>query len=149
MSEALNDLISFMDVSFERGACRCGRCADAPTEPEKHQPNGHTVNLTFFEMSLKGQPDPKAFKSLVEKALPNLLDGEEHNYLQLGAEVGDQGRAICLIGLGHLLGLWKALSPDTIMPFLDQATKQTMAGQGFLSLQAKNNDMTPKQGESQ
>jgi len=117
-----------------RGACTCGKCFDAPDNPKKKQPNGHTVNLTFFKVAAKGG-DKDIFLSLVKREYPNWLNGEEHNYLQVGGDMGDQGIALMTIGLGHLLGAWKALTPDTLMPFLPEDLKQKMAGQGMVSLQ--------------
>ena len=49
--------------------------------------------------------------------------------------MGDQGIGLMTIGLGHLLDVWKALSPDTIMPSMPEDLKQQMAGRGLVSLQ--------------
>lgn len=50
--------------------------------------------------------------------------------------VGDSGirLALRMMGMGHLLGIWKLLSPDTVMPFLDDETKKMMAGNGMVSI---------------
>lgn len=117
-----------------RGACTCGKCFDAPDHPEKKQPDGHTVNLTFFKVASKGG-DKEEFLALVQKEHSGWLDGKEHNYLQVGGDMGDQGIALMTIGLGHLLCAWKALTPDILMPFLPEDLKQKMAGQGMVSLQ--------------
>lgn len=44
----------------QRGPCTCGRCADAPPEPEKHQPGGHTVDMMFFKVSVQEGPARKS-----------------------------------------------------------------------------------------
>lgn len=134
MMNAIQELNQFVATHVERGACKCGHCCDGVSDPANAQPKGHTVNLTFFEVSVKNDPTTEQLTELVKKALPELLDGSEYNYIQLGGDLGDQGAALMLIGLGDLLGLWKALSPDTTMPFLDEGTKKMMAGQGMVAL---------------
>ncbi|MEW6613913.1 MAG: hypothetical protein AB1401_00355 [Thermodesulfobacteriota bacterium] len=128
-------LYDYVSAYAERGACTCGRCYDAPENPEETQPDGHTVDLTFFKVAAKGG-DKDTFLSLVRAEHPGWLDGKEHSYIHVGAEMGDQGIALMTIGLGHLLGAWKALSPDTMMPFLPSDLKQQMAGRGMVSLQS-------------
>lgn len=127
-------LANYVFSHTKRGACTCGKCFDAPKNPEEKQPIGHTVNLTFFQIALNGG-DKDEFLALVKQEYPSWLDGKEHSYIQLGIDMGDQGIALMTIGLGHLLGAWKALSPDTIMPFLSKDLKQQMAGQGMVLLQ--------------
>ena len=117
-----------------RGACTCGKCFDVHENPKEKQPIGHTVNLTFFQVTSKGG-DKDEFLALVKQEYPGWLDGKEHCYIHVGYDMGDQGIALMTIGLGHLLGAWKALTPDTIMPFLPEDLKQQMAGQGMVSLQ--------------
>ena len=112
----------------------CGRCDAALKYPSQHQPNGHTVNLTFFEVAKEGG-DAIQFLLLVKKEYPTWLDGKEHSYIEVGADMGDLGIALITIGLGHLLGVWSALSPDTVMPSLPDALKMQMAGAGMVSLQ--------------
>jgi hypothetical protein len=93
-----------------RGACTCGKCLDAPDDPKEKQPHRHTVDLTFFKVAANGG-DKEEFLSLVKQEYPHWLDGTEHSYLQVGADMGDQGIALMTIGLGDLLGVWRALSP--------------------------------------
>jgi len=66
----------------------------------------------------------------------NPLDGNEHNYLELGGWVGDQGLALRLMGLGAQVGLWDLLTPRTMMPgLLPDDLVQKMAGMGMISIQ--------------
>lgn len=129
-------LVEYVLAHALRGACTCGKCIDAPPAPELNQPGGHTVDLTFFKVAANGGSKEELL-ALVEQEFPHWLDGKEHSYIELGAELGDQGLALETIGLGHLLGLWTALSPDTMMPFLPAETKQMMAGNGLVALQSK------------
>lgn len=147
------NLSDYVMCHVERGACRCGRCEDAPNYPEKHQPqadtleekvanelageNLHTVNLTFFEVKAVNDPKKEEFLALVKAEFPQWLDSKEHGYLEVGADVGDQGLALMTIGLGGLVKAWDVLSPETVMPFLPPELKMTMAERGLVCLQAR------------
>jgi len=52
------------------------------------------------------------------------------SYIELGAWIGDQGRAIKLIGLGGALGLWDVITPQTLGVTGDEAGK--LMGMGML-----------------
>ncbi len=126
-----------------RGDCRCGLCIDAADSPE--QPAGHTADLVFFEVSKTEEANEVEFRSLIEDEFPDWLNGEEHNYIQMGAEIGDQGAALMAMGLGSLLGLWNLITPKTL-GISDEAALQ-MAGVGMLSIMAykpeeKSDDQT-------
>lgn len=53
----MQELIEYVRQHSERGACCCGKCCDAPENPESKQPTGHTANLEFFEVSAINGPD--------------------------------------------------------------------------------------------
>jgi len=138
-------LNEYVRKHVERGECQCGKCADAPPNPESKQPVGHTVDLTFCKVKLKGEPRAEELRELIKAhngafGELDLFDKKEHNYLEIGAWLGDQGCAIMLIGMGHLLGLWHALSPDTMLPFLPQDTKMEMAENGMVCLQSSEGE---------
>lgn len=137
-------LTNYVSIYAIRGACTCGKCIDAPTNPEEHQPDGHTIDLTFFKVAAKNGADADNFRSLVEKEFPHWLDGKEHSYLQCGGDIGDQGLALMAFGLGHLLGVWKCLCPETMMPFLAEPLKQAMAGKGMIAINAKPEEAKQK-----
>lgn len=133
--DKMSKLGEYVMAHTERGACRCGHCCDAPENPEEHQPNGHTVDLFFFEVSKRGGPDPDQMRELVQEheGVHNevdLFDGGEHGYMELGGWIGDQGLAMQMMGLGALLGLWKVFQPRLLGIPDDLA--QTMAGQGMV-----------------
>jgi len=54
------------------------------------------------------------------------------SYIEVGAEIGDQGAAFQLFALGHVLGLWKVITPATMGIHGDDALK--MAGSGFIMI---------------
>ena len=125
-------LYEFVNKYSIRGACMCGRCIDAPENPGARQPEGHTVDLTFFKVGLNGEPDAGRFRELACPYMPT----RETSYITLGAEVGDQGFALQLMGLGHLLGIWRAQSPETMFGGLvDDDLKQEMAGSGLVTFE--------------
>ena len=125
-------LYEFVNTYSVRGACMCGKCVDALENPGAHQPDGHTVDLTFFKVGLNGKPDAEQFRKLARPHIPI----RETSYITLGAEVGDQGFALQLMGLGHLLGVWRALSPETMFGgLLDDKLKREMAGKGLVTFE--------------
>lgn len=139
----MKNLHDYVNQYAERGACKCGRCADAPPNPEQHQPTGHTADVIFFEVSAREGADAETLKRLVRENKAgdygdvDVLDGKEHNYLELGGWIGDQGLALTLMGLGAVLGVWKLFTPKTLLgkDGPDDLVQQ-MAGQGFVSVQA-------------
>ena len=128
------NLIEYVKTFAIRGACTCGRCIDAPANPEQHQPDGHTADLMFFKVAMKDGATAEAFKVCVEDEFPHWLDGEEHSYLECGANIGDQGMALMAFGLGKLLDVWELLTPNSIMPSLPDDLKQQMAGSGMITI---------------
>jgi len=127
-----------------RTACQCGRCVVSGGDSEA---KGTTsAKLTFFDVFLKCGPGEERPSAEVLRVLirehrgefceVNPLDGAEHNFMELGGWLGDQETALRFIGLCDLLGLGKCLSPDTLLPFVDDATKKMMAGSGMVALKA-------------
>ena len=115
----MTNLNDYVLAHSRRGACQCGRCADAVANPSKCQPGGHTADMMFFKVANEGA-DAATLRQLVQEEKEafspvNMFDGKEHNYLEVGGFVGDHGIALQLMGLGHLLGLWKLLTPTTIL----------------------------------
>lgn len=129
-------LFQFTLDNAVRGACTCGQCLDAPNKPEEKQPGGHTVDLTFFKVAARDPDLGPELKRLVEAEFPKYLDGQEHNYIEVGGDVGDQGIALMLIGLGDVLGVWKALSPAILIPDMPPELQQQLAGSGMVALKA-------------
>ena len=141
----MRELVDYVLENAERGACTCGRCIDAPENPEEKQPEGHTADLVFFKVSAKPEASADRLRELVKANVKgshcdvDLFDGEEHSYLEIGAWIGDQGVAMTLMGLGSLLGLWDLLTPRTMLPpgILTDAMVRQMAGQGYMTVKAE------------
>ena len=130
----MEELIKYITNHTRRGACTCGKCYDAGENPKECQPDGHACNLTFFKVALQGDPDPKLLEAMLKDNLPYLLDGNDHSYVELGADIGSQLMALRLIALVDLCKLGSATSPDTMMPFLPEELKMQMAQNGMVSL---------------
>ncbi len=128
-------LYEYVSHHIERGACTCGKCIDAPSNPKEKQPQGHTADVMFFKVANNGA-EKKEFLNLVNAEFPHWLDGKEHSYLEMGGDIGDQGIALATMGLGKILGIWDLLTPESIMPFLPPEVKQQMAGQGMITIKA-------------
>ena len=93
-----------------------------------------SVDLTLIKIAVRNSPSKDDFEKMVIEQYPHWLNNEEYSYLQIGGELGDQHLALLVIGLGHLLGLWQALSPDIVTPDLSQEIKYQMAGMGLVTL---------------
>lgn len=143
------NLYEFVRDHAIRGACQCGKCIDAPPNPEKLQPIGHTADLIFFKVALKKvMPETEMkniFIELIKKEYPHWLNGEEHNYLNMGAEVGDQGLAMMTMGMGKLLNVWELQTPASMLgSFITEELKMQMAGIGYISIKAQKETIDGK-----
>ncbi len=145
------DLYNFVTENTVRGDCQCGKCIDAPgnalgPDRESQQPDGHTADLIFFKVSAVGEPDAEELRRLIKDhkgdyGEVDLFDGAEHGYMEIGAWIGDQGVAMMLMGLGSLLGLWRLLTPRTVLgALIDEDRVQQMAGMGMINIQATSGE---------
>ena len=126
------NVAEYVQKNVSRGDCKCGTCIDGTDDPK--QPFGHTADLVFFEVTKTEDADAETFKALVEAEYPQWLDGGEHNYIQIGGEIGDQGLALMAMGLGHLLGLWGLITPK--MLGVKEELVVQMAGMGMVAIVA-------------
>jgi hypothetical protein len=125
-------LQEYVITHTQRGECQCGRCIDVGTTPD---PVGHTVDLEFFKVSQANTPSAEEFRQLTEAhhgsyAQPNVFDGQEHGYIELGAWIGDQGMALQYMGLGTLLGVFELLTPTKVFGTLLDKDTCMRAGHG-------------------
>lgn len=128
------NLAEYVLAHCVRGPCQCGKCIDAQENPKEHQPEGHAADLVFFKVAATNEPDRGKFLDLVKAGYPNWLDGKEHSYIEMGADMGDQGIALMTMGLGELLIAWKLLTPNSLTPLLDEELKMRMAGMGMVTI---------------
>lgn len=141
-------LTEYVAAHVLRGECQCGKCADRIANPEEHQPTGHTADMMFFKVALKPDKagkdaDIETFKRLTREQRGEwgdviVLDGQEHNYMELGGWIGDQGLAMMYMGMGALLGVFTLLTPRTLLgSVINDETAMMMAGQGMIAVMAK------------
>lgn len=139
----MKNLIEYINKHCVRGACTCGRCIDSSPNPKELQPTGHTADVHFFKVALKDEPDVEMLRKLIQEQKGefnevNLFDGQEHNYMEIGGWIGDQGLALMLMGMGKLLNLWDLLTPTSMLgESIPDELKAQMAGMGMVSIKAK------------
>ncbi len=121
----------------------CGRCVD--TSAKKSQTDGHTVDLQFFKVALKNSRLTDSDKEIMKNTLIQLIkdhkgiygdidlfDGNEHNFVEIGGWIGNQGVALELMAMGELLGIWKVTTPDGIAPNFSEETRKMLAEAGYI-----------------
>lgn len=135
----MSSLVDYTLSHTVRGECNCGKCID---RGDKSDPDGHTVDIGFFKVAAKDNPDKETFLRLTKEHHGEFgecdpMDGGEHNYMELGGWIGDQGIAMQYMGLGVLLGTFKLLSPAMLGLTSDDPMFKQMLGMGMLSIQAE------------
>ena len=99
------------------------------------------IDMIFFSVGIRDNPTSEALHKLIsdhkegEFADVDLFDGKEHSYFEIGAWIGDQGTALLLMALGDHLGLWKRLTPRSVLGDIPgDAMVRQMAGMGMISI---------------
>ncbi len=121
-------LVDYIQNHTIRGECQCEKCCDKGADRPAPE---HSVNVHFFWVSAEGGPTKDKLLQLLKEHYPDferLRDGP--SYIEIGGEIGSQGLALQLIGLGALVGLWDAVTPERLGFAGDQAKQ--MAGSGFV-----------------
>ncbi len=124
----MTKLIDYIVNHTERGECQCGRCFDK--QPDREAPP-HSVNAGFFWVSAKNNPTAEDLNRLLLAEYPSperLRAGP--SYIEIGGELGDQGLALLLIGLGELTGIWKIATPKSLG--IEGQAANRMMGNGFI-----------------
>lgn len=99
------------------------------------QPDIEKVDVEFVVIGVnkaKAEEHRAEFVELL-KQYPNperLAAGP--SYIEVGAEIGDQGAAFQLFALGKVLGLWEVITPALLGATGEQARQ--MAGMGFVMM---------------
>jgi hypothetical protein len=140
----MNGLVKYVIENTIRGECQCGKCIDKGDKPD---PIGHTADMIFFKVALQDIPDKEKFVELTKNHKGifcecNPFDGNEHNYIELGGWIGDQGLAMQYMGLGTLLGVFELRSPITMLGLKsDDPIVMQMVGIGYLTIEAKKEEV--------
>jgi hypothetical protein len=119
-----------------------GRLCACCAEEEARNPTVKSADMIFFKVVAVKDPKAEELRELIKNHESpygpiDLFDGKEHSYLEVGGFVGDQGLALRLMALGSLLGLWKLMTPRTILgATLPEDLVQKMAGVGYVTIMA-------------
>ncbi len=146
----MEELQHYVANHTARSACRCGQCV---TNGPGSLP-GHTFDMVFFEVSTFDGPDVAELERLVRANVKgchcdvDLLDGKEHNFMEVGGWIGDQGLALMLMGLGHLVGLWKCLTPANMLPDIDKGMAMQLAGSGMITIMYEVKNGSPRKPQT-
>lgn len=133
-TQELNALAKYVSQHTTRGDCQCGRCIDGG-KGSAEKPTGHTLDLTLFKVGLRNKPTAEGFRQVAAPIMPG---EKEVSYLELGAVLGDQGFALITMALGHLLGVWECLCPETVLgDTVDQELKMRAAQSGYITIHSK------------
>lgn len=100
------------------------------------------ADMIFFRIKAKPEANAEEFKKVLaehqgEFCSCDLFDKQEHGYMELGGWVGDQTMALGMMGLGSLLGLWKLLTPITVLgDLVPKEMIMQMAQSGVITIQS-------------
>lgn len=125
------NLAEYVRSKAIRGACTCGKCCDAPQNPKEKQPIGHTADVVFFQVANNGA-NKELFEKMAKTEFAHWFDMKEHNYIEIGGDMGDQGIALMTMGLGSILGIWQLMTPK-MLPLPDDLVQQ-MAERGMITI---------------
>jgi len=130
----MSALVDYVLAHTTRCACSSLVCEHRVDESPS------TTDMFFFDVAAKDNPDADEFKKLIQEHQGefndvNPFDGAEHNYIELGGWIGDQGIAMQFMGLGVLLNLWKVMHPVNMLKLeRNNPLAQQLAGVGMVSL---------------
>jgi hypothetical protein len=97
------------------------------------------IDVGFFNVVASPDVSPEILRSLVESNFQgdyrnmNPFDGGRHDFMELGAWIGDQGLAIRFIALAAHTKLAALDAPDSSWA---RGTKKGLASSGMLAIQA-------------
>jgi hypothetical protein len=105
------------------------------------EPQDGFVDLGFMFVKAKPSASAEALKSLLEAFKESsgldLFDRDEHSYIEIGGYFDSQKLALITMGLGADLGLWKVLSPLTMLKVGNRTEiGESFIGQGMLTVMA-------------
>jgi hypothetical protein len=125
-------LHNYINNHTNREECQCEKSIDKPD---------HTIDIFFFKIVAINNPKKEELIDLIKQhegihCECDPLDGKEHSYIELGGWIGDQGLALCFMGLCTLLGITNLLTPK-ILGLNNPELENQMAGAGFITIKSK------------
>jgi hypothetical protein len=134
------DIIEYTQKHTIQGACQCGNCIDLSKNTVL--PAGpHTIDMEIFKVAITGEPNKDEYLTLMAEHKGhhcdcNPVDGNEHGYIELGGWIGDQGLAMMFMALGVYLGVFKLMTPSTMLPpCIPDSLKKMMIERGMICVQ--------------
>lgn len=99
------------------------------------KPGLEIVDLTLLKVGVDKERAEQHRDELVEllKQLPQGQLAAGPSYIAVGAIIGDQGAAFQLFALGHVLKLWKVVTPKTL-GITDPKEAEHAAGLGWVMI---------------
>lgn len=103
------------------------------------------VDVGFFKVVPSGEGTKEEFLKLINDnkngafCAVDPFDGKEHGYIELGAWIGDQGRAMDFMALTEHFNLANLLTPSKVMGAnLDTQVERQLLGMGMVTIVAPN-----------
>jgi hypothetical protein len=127
------ELVDYVIAHTIQGPCQCGKCNDFNKDVNVRG----DVDLTLFKVDKKGAPSKEKLKALCE-ANDLMATEVEVSYVALGNRMGNQGLALRLMALGHILGLWTVLSPNQVLPALQEEDRMRFCELGMITYTLKS-----------
>jgi hypothetical protein len=135
--ERINDIISLCCEQHRKGPAVTEEELDdlqvttvmAMPHVDDLPPEFLCVDVHFFVVAVSNEANDYR-SELIELLEPweRLKSGP--SYIEVGAELGDQGAALCLFGLGEALGFWHVVTPAKLGITGEKADQ--LAGRGFV-----------------
>lgn len=140
----MGDLIEYIVEHCVRGTCTCEKCMDV--SDEKIEQDVHTADIQFFKVTLKNSHcmshiEKNAVKDNFIRFINNhkgvhkdidIFDGKEHDFIEIGAWIGDNDMALMLMGMGELLDMWKVITPDRVASEFSEETRRMLTDAGCI-----------------
>lgn len=137
--EALNKLISETTILLRKGAVVTRKPGVVTIQAMPHENDDlppFTVKVDLVMVTVGVLPIAHERRGTLVELLKRYPYPERlaagPSYIEIGGILGDQGQALALIALGHVLKLWEAITPALFG--VTGAEAQKMAGMGYVMI---------------
>lgn len=105
------------------------------------EPRPGSIDVGFFHVMVLGAREDAFIRLTTEHQSDVLIDPFEnqmHDYITLGAWLGDQGIALRWMAMAKHFGLVDLYTPRTFMPSLTDEENKKMCGKGLVIVKGKD-----------